>query len=879
MQHIRIKYSVDKSEVDKSNASVQQAKVLTDNLKKSTQDLGNSGAKAFQQYQAPIEDAKIKMQMLRAQIDLTARSDTKRLNDLIAQYKAAKKQVDDFNKSLKDQPKDTSATKRINDLTNQYKQAKKQVDDLNKSLKDQQSIVKQNTVATQSLSQSFASMYSAIKLIVAAGLVRELVDASLEAAKLSGNVLAVGNAFRRQIPNAEVLLHNLQKATHNTVGEMELMQRALKFQNFGADVSKLPELLEFAAVRAQQTGESVDYLVNSIVNGIGRKSLLILDNLGISATRLKAEFGGASLQAQSVGDVTAAVGRIAKEELTKMGGYAETAATKVDQITVSFERLKKEVSETATSTGLLDFYNKVIKGVELMFRSFNTKTDFKELINIDKGQLAALNDFEKLAKRVNDERKKGNDIVERELKQNTMQILLNNEEIKSWEKKIETLDAGNSAEMEMIFSGMQAISHYQKQNAQLSKTNDLLVEYVKNLDRIAALEKEKKDSLGLIPNLENQIDALEELINGSTEGGNRVGGAKTRGEVAKLNRELEILKARLAEVKASGVGMIWDKDLKAWIDIEKIWKNIKKIDTKTVKQATKDFEDLETVLLDINRRINETENNPLPTSGGTNRAQFMAKQVLEAFQLAEEELTMGGIDIANNLGQSILDIELMNQEARLDNIRNFYDEQQNLAGNNSRYQAELRIKEDRETKKAQRELAISQRRARLYSIAIDTAASIAKAWVNPGWPGAIPLSAFLLAQGAVQASIVSRQPMGFKEGVIDLKGPGTTTSDSIPANLSRRESVMTANETMSSKGILMAIRSKTLDDAKLARIVGMNRGPVERQTDNSKLEKYLAEISKNTSGSNWLNNTGALIEAKREGNTTKRYNRSKFMYS
>ena len=406
----------------------------------------------------------------------------------------------------------------------------------------------------------------------------------------------------------------------------------------------------------------------------------------------------------------------------------------------------------------------------------------------------------------------------------------------------------------------------------LEKYNALLVEYL--LSKQAA-NKEDVIALGLIEELEEKISTLQETINKS----------RSTTELSKLNAELEILKAQLSDLKRLGTGMIWDPENAVWIDIEKIWKNIKKIDTKTVKQATKDFEDLEMVLYDVNQRINETVNNPLPTSGvpkggdKTTYAELMAKQVREAFQLAEEELTMGGIDIANNLGNAILDIELMNQEARLNNIRNFYDEQQQLAGNNSRYQAELRVKEDRETKKAQRELAISQRRARLYSIAIDTAASIAKAWVNPGWPGAIPLSAFLLAQGAVQASIVSRQPIGFKEGVIDLKGPGTTTSDSIPANLSRRESVMTANETVSSKGILMAIRAKTLDDQKLARIVGMSRGPVERQADNSNLEKYLAEISKNTSGSNWLNNTGALIESKKEGNTTKRYNRSKFMYS
>lgn len=839
MQHIRIKYSVDKSEVDKSNASVQQAKALTDNLTKSTQNLGTQGAKSFKQYQAPIEEAKIKMQQLRAQIDLTARSDTKRLNDLIAQYKVAKKQVDDFNKSLHAQANAT----------------------------------KQTTGANQNLLQSFTGLYNAIKLIVAAGLVRELVDATLEAAKLSGNVQAVGNAFAKQIPNAELLLRDLQKATRGTVGELELMQRALKFQNFGADVSRLPELLEFAAVRAQQTGESVDYLVNSIVNGIGRKSILILDNLGISATRLKAEFNGASLQAQSVGEVTAAVGKIAKEELEKMGGFAENAATKVSQIEVAWERAKVAFAKRIENTAILDFFKSVSSGAE---KALDPRSLRQQGVDA-----ASQRELIKIQEKVNKERERGIEIVEQELASIDQRISDGEKEVESWKDRLSTLKLNSTANKKLLGEGQQAIQYYVLQREELVALKIALEDYAKGVKAAADANKDVLAAPGLIPALQDEIDALEELINGTEGKTGRTGGAKTRGELVKLNRELEILKARMADLQRLGTGLIWDKDLKAWIDIEKIWKNIKKIDTKTVRDASDDFAKLADQTHEADKRIRDLAANPLPTTGGSNttRAEVMAKQVREAFALAEEELTMGGIDIANNLGNAILDIELMNQEARLNNIRDFYDEQQNLAGNNSRYQAELRVKEDRETKKAQRELAISQRRARLYSIAIDTAASIAKAWVNPGWPGAIPLSAFLLAQGATQAAIVSRQPMGFKEGVIDLKGPGTTTSDSIPANLSRRESVMTANETMSSKGILMAIRSKTLDDAKLARIVGMNRGPVGKDVDTSRLEKHLVDISKNTSGSNWMNNTGALIEAKREGNTTKRYNRSKFMYS
>nr|MBA2648063.1 hypothetical protein [Legionella sp.] len=49
---------------------------------------------------------------------------------------------------------------------------------------------------------------------------------------------------------------------------------------------------------------------------------------------------------------------------------------------------------------------------------------------------------------------------------------------------------------------------------------------------------------------------------------------------------------------------------------------------------------------------------------------------------------------------------------------------------------------------------------------------------------------------------------GFKDGVIDLQGPGTATSDSIDARLSKGESVMTARETRDNMSLLKGIRNK-----------------------------------------------------------------------
>lgn len=127
----------------------------------------------------------------------------------------------------------------------------------------------------------------------------------------------VENAFKRlDDPN---LLKNLQAATKGTVSNLELMKNAVQAKNFEIPLEELGTLLEFAQRRAKDTGESVDYLVNSIVTGIGRKSPLILDNLGISATALKDGLKGVSMEASSIADVTKVVGKIAKEQLDLMG--------------------------------------------------------------------------------------------------------------------------------------------------------------------------------------------------------------------------------------------------------------------------------------------------------------------------------------------------------------------------------------------------------------------------------------------------------------------------------------------------------------------------------------------------------------------------------
>lgn len=203
---------------------------------------------------------------------------------------------------------------------------------------------------------------------------QQLAQFAFEVSKLAGEFSAVEAAFAK-LPDSEDLMVRLKSATAETVSELALMKRTVQAANFGISLEALPRLLEFAAVRAQQTGQSVDYLVDSIVTGIGRKSPLILDNLGISAVALKEELNGVSVAAADVGQVAEAVGRIASRELANMGSLANNTATDIDRLSAAWENLKVSIGNAANETGLFS------RLLELSAKFFNDISGRNEGLN------------------------------------------------------------------------------------------------------------------------------------------------------------------------------------------------------------------------------------------------------------------------------------------------------------------------------------------------------------------------------------------------------------------------------------------------------------------------------------------------------------------
>lgn len=149
------------------------------------------------------------------------------------------------------------------------------------------------------------------------GIISKVASLAQESMEVAKQAEGIEIAFQRI--NKPGLLENLRKETHNTVNDMQLMQQAVKFANFDLPVEQLGKLLAFAQQQAKDTGESLDYMVNSLVDGMTRQSPKILDNLGISAQKIKEK-------SAETGDFVQGVIAIIQERMEKTGDYVETAS-------------------------------------------------------------------------------------------------------------------------------------------------------------------------------------------------------------------------------------------------------------------------------------------------------------------------------------------------------------------------------------------------------------------------------------------------------------------------------------------------------------------------------------------------------------------------
>lgn len=774
VQNITINYKVNTAEVERAKNLSQQAQQATDKFHQSAQQ----GATTTSQKLAGLTAEQKRLE--------TAIKSTSLSN--FATYK-------DYVKNLQG-------------LSKQYSDVKIKVDMATKALKEQEKVTQQLSKSTQTTAQNTNFLANSLKAVFTVAAVKQAVSLSLEMAKLSGNVDGVSRAFNRAFPDAPLLLSNLTRATHGAVSEFELMQRTLQATNLGVAVESLPILFEFAATRAQQTGESVDYLVDSIVRGIGRKSILVLDNLGLSATRLREQFNGASLASQSVADVTRGVAEIARVELEKMGGFAETAATKVDQLSVSWGNLGKEISELATQDGgLIDFFKSYTDSFALLIEAQNKGISVTELATQKQREHNAEFSANLFFQTAFTKSKEDNiKVLDEEIQRLTRSIgawasLKNEMEAQNREDQasIDIKRKSFPVRQEEIILLAQDIAFRNKIVA--SKREEILEdqEVLKLLlMRLAAMKEivPIAEQLGLIAAKQAEIESVEDSLKA----------AKSTQSIHNLNIELEKLNAELADLKAFGTTR---RQLIVEGELRLVPVVAPKGSSATAGAKSTDLsKQIQLSLDDAIKNIG-----PLAPSGQVDIIPMddwdrIGQEFANNWQ---DILGTGLADTTNFLG-AVIQAEADSYDARIAQSRQYYDRLMVLAGDNEKAKDRLRLREQKEENRLRREAFEADKRAKASTAAINGAAGIVNAFATLPYPAALVASVLIAAQTAAQIAVIQSQKPRFAKGVLNLQGPGTKTSDSIDAKLSKGESVMTADETRSSIGILKAVRAKTLND-------------------------------------------------------------------
>lgn len=265
---------------------------------------------------------------------------TRKLDINVMSMTQLKKQAKDLRREL-DNVSAATEPERYSVLEKQLRKVDERMNELKVSAKSLREI------ATTETALGAMSGILVTKLAEKAGeYLSKMKDIALEGIEMAEAADGVKKAFDKL--DDGTILTNLRKATKGTVTDLDLMKATIQANDFRIPMEDLGKYLQFAQLKAQQTGQSVDYMTNSIVTGLGRKSVMILDNLGLSAAEINE-------QMSQTGDFMSAVATIVDKQLAAAGENYVSAADRAQAATVRFQNAQRELGEELLP--LKEYYN------------------------------------------------------------------------------------------------------------------------------------------------------------------------------------------------------------------------------------------------------------------------------------------------------------------------------------------------------------------------------------------------------------------------------------------------------------------------------------------------------------------------------------------
>jgi hypothetical protein len=210
--------------------------------------------------------------------------------------------------------------------------------------------------------------------IPVAGLFAAFKTAQIEPAAASFESLV------KSFEGGDTLLRRLSEAAGGTIAQFDLLTSAnLALAGIQGKVAaefgnSLPKLLEVARVQARATGQSVDFLFNSLVEGIKRSSPLRIDNTGLVIKAGEANEEYAKKLGKTVDQLTAEEKQLALLNETlragniaieAAGGVYVTNAERIKRFQVTFQDLFAELGKSFQPllTIILDAANGIADGI------------------------------------------------------------------------------------------------------------------------------------------------------------------------------------------------------------------------------------------------------------------------------------------------------------------------------------------------------------------------------------------------------------------------------------------------------------------------------------------------------------------------------------
>ena len=666
------------------------------------------------------------------------------IKDVLIRFLTDTKQLDKAEKDIKDLSKteQTAAQKRdaliksniasIKRLEKARKAAfsTKDIESYNAAISQAKNRVKTLESAQETLGKKGSKLGSVFRgigaQITGAFALHRIVSFTGEALKLGLELEGIEKGFSKL--NQPGLLDNLRQATSGTVTDLELMRASVQAQNFKVPLERLASFFKFATLRASETGQSVQKLTNDIVLGIGRKSVKIIDNLGISAAEVREEFA-------KTGDFAEAVANIIERE---MDGASEAILTNAQrwaqlQATVSnfMAKAGKEILDSVFfSFDLLSGKN--VASIEAQFRRASQSVDglaksmkdWQERIDTLRSSEGELSDRQQdIIDDLLELIKLGEEHIKNLKDQNDKQEESVNT-LKAWREELKLL----KVELDGLEVGSKAFQNTLKRiNNLQAKIKDATKDLSKELEAI------RKDELGFEDKDRDEGDNMLDALIGLTD--------------ADIDRR--------------------DKELQDIVDaVEKVTKRQSDI----VDKAAKDRDDKEKQQAqDTIDRAERTSRQILLFASVTD--QIVSEIALRADIKDQESIERLNKKIDSRISSIREESEIQNEliEADVDNNIITKEEgelkKQQLDDETEANIVAAKTRTDNAIKALELRAARRNKKLALFDIAVNTASAIISQLAATPLPVGGPFVAAIAAQGILQSALVASRPLqGFKKG-------------------------------------------------------------------------------------------------------------------